>query len=58
MRNITAAATQMTCSRDRQENILKAESLIRKAARHGQGRHRKRLPRPGEKLQRPQWEPA
>lgn len=35
MRKITVAATQMSCSADREENIRKAETLVREAA--GQG---------------------
>lgn len=35
MRKVTVAATQMSCSWDRQENIAKAESLVRRAATQG-----------------------
>ena len=35
MRNVTAAVTQMSCSRDREENLQKAERLVRKAAEQG-----------------------
>lgn len=35
MRNVTVACTQMMCSRDREENIKKAEELIREAAGKG-----------------------
>ena len=34
-RKVTVAATQMTCSWDIDENIGKAESLVRKAAESG-----------------------
>lgn len=32
MRKVTAAVTQMSCSRDREENLQKAEDLVRQAA--------------------------
>mgnify|MGYP000427470800 CR=1 FL=1 len=32
MRKVTAAVTQMSCSRDREENLQKAEGLVRQAA--------------------------
>lgn len=32
MRKVTVAATQMSCSWDREENMKKAESLVRQAA--------------------------
>lgn len=35
MRNVTAAVTQMSCSRDREENLQKAEKLVRQAAEQG-----------------------
>ena len=35
MRKVTVACTQMMCSRDREENIKKAEELIREAAGKG-----------------------
>ena len=35
MRNVTAAVTQMSCSRDREENLQKAERLVRQAAEQG-----------------------
>ena len=35
MRKVTAAATQMSCSRDREENLQKAEDLVRQAAEQG-----------------------
>lgn len=35
MRKVTVAATQMSCSWDREENLEKAESLVREAARRG-----------------------
>ncbi len=35
MRNVTLAATQMSCSWDIQNNIAKAEALVRKAAHQG-----------------------
>ncbi len=35
MRKVIAAATQMSCSDNREENIKKAESLIREAAKRG-----------------------
>ena len=35
MREVTLAATQMTCSKNSSENIDKAESIIRKAAGMG-----------------------
>ena len=35
MRNVTVACTQMSCSWDRDENIAKAEKLIREAAAAG-----------------------
>lgn len=35
MRNVTVATTQMSCSRNIQENILKAEQLVREAASKG-----------------------
>lgn len=35
MRRITVAATQMSCSWDRQDNIRKAEALVRRAAQQG-----------------------
>lgn len=35
MRKVTVAATQMSCSWNRQENIAKAESLVRRAAAQG-----------------------
>ena len=35
MREVTLAATQMTCSKNNTENIDKAESIIRKAAEMG-----------------------
>ena len=34
-RNVTVAAVQMQCSRDRDENLAKAERAIRKAAADG-----------------------
>lgn len=35
MRKVTAAVTQMSCSRDREENLQKAEDLVRQAAEQG-----------------------
>ena len=35
MRKVTAAVTQMGCSRDREENLQKAEGLVRQAAEQG-----------------------
>ena len=35
MRKVTAAVTQMGCSRDREENLQKAERLVRQAAEQG-----------------------
>ncbi len=35
MRKVTVAATQMSCSWDREENLKKAESLVRQAAEKG-----------------------
>ena len=35
MRKVTAAVTQMSCSRDREENLQKAERLVRQAAEQG-----------------------
>ena len=35
MRKVTAAVTQMSCSRDREENLQKAEGLVRQAAEQG-----------------------
>lgn len=35
MRNVTAAVTQMSCSRDREENLQKAERLVRQVAEQG-----------------------
>lgn len=35
MRNVTAAVTQMSCSRDREKNLQKAERLVRQAAEQG-----------------------
>lgn len=35
MRKVTVAATQMSCSWDREENLNKAEGLVRKAAAQG-----------------------
>jgi N-carbamoylputrescine amidase len=35
MRNVTLAATQMACGRDRSESLARAESLIRRAAKEG-----------------------
>lgn len=35
MRKVTVAATQMSCSWDREENMKKAESLVRQAAEKG-----------------------
>ena len=35
MRKVTAAVTQMGCSRDREENLQKAEGLVRQAAEEG-----------------------
>ncbi len=35
MRKVTAAVTQMGCSRDREENLQKAEDLVRQAAEQG-----------------------
>ena len=35
MRNVTVAATQMTCSGDRADNIQRAEKLVRRAAAQG-----------------------
>ncbi|RDU23781.1 N-carbamoylputrescine amidase [Anaerosacchariphilus polymeriproducens] len=35
MRNVTVAAIQMACSHDRKENLDKAESMVRKAAKQG-----------------------
>ena len=35
MRKVTAAATQMSCSRDWEENLQKAEDLVRQAAEQG-----------------------
>ena len=35
MRNVTAAVTQRSCSRDREENLQKAERLVRQAAEQG-----------------------
>jgi N-carbamoylputrescine amidase len=35
MRNVTVAATQMMCSPDRDENIARAEALVREAASKG-----------------------
>ncbi len=35
MRNVTRAATQMTCIRQIDDNVAKAESLIRDAAGRG-----------------------
>lgn len=35
MRNVTVAVTQMTCSRSIEENIEKAEALVRRAAEQG-----------------------
>jgi N-carbamoylputrescine amidase len=37
MRNVTVAATQMSCSWNIDDNIVKAEALIRKAAARGAG---------------------
>lgn len=35
MRNVTVAATQMECSKNRDENIARAEKLVRRAASEG-----------------------
>ena len=35
MRKVTVAATQMSCSWDREENLNKAEGLVQKAAAQG-----------------------
>ena len=35
MREVTLAATQMTCSKDTSENVDKAEKLIRDASSQG-----------------------
>ena len=35
MRNVTLAATQMCCGSDREENIAKAEAMVRSAADAG-----------------------
>ena len=35
MTELTVAATQMACSRDRDENIARAEKLVRAAAERG-----------------------
>ena len=35
MREVTLAATQMTCSKNNSENVDKAESIIRQAAGMG-----------------------
>lgn len=35
MRKVTFAATQMSCSWDKQDNLAKAEALVRKAAQQG-----------------------
>lgn len=35
MRNVTVAAVQMKCSADKQENIAKADKLVRQAAKEG-----------------------
>lgn len=35
MRKVTAAVTQMGCSQDREENLQKAEDLVRQAAEQG-----------------------
>ena len=35
MRKVTTAVTQMSCSRDREENLQKAERLVRQAAEQG-----------------------
>lgn len=35
MRNVTVAVTQMTCSPSIEENIKKAEALVRRAAEQG-----------------------
>ena len=35
MRKVTAAVTQMGCSQDREENLQKAEGLVRQAAEQG-----------------------
>lgn len=35
MRNVKVAATQMSCSTNKEENIAKADKLVREAARQG-----------------------
>jgi len=37
MRNVTVAATQMSCSWNLEDNLAKAEQLIREAAAEGEG---------------------